>query len=190
MTPPSLTPVDPSLPTSAEVGAWYDAADDLCKLISGDSFHYGLWRSADLDSPLPAAQLATQAQNRMTDHFCDLLQLEGGQHLLDVGCGHGSPAIHAAQRRHCQVTGCSISHAQVQEATRRAAAVGLADKVRFAFGDAMDLPYADQGFDAVWALVLGSELQGEATADVHPGELLTQQRLVPQVGVEESHHRP
>ncbi|MFI1801696.1 SAM-dependent methyltransferase [Streptomyces sp. NPDC020379] len=152
MPPTSLAPVGPSLPTPAEVGAWYDDADDLCKLMSGDSFHYGLWQPADLDSPLPIAQLATRAQNRMTDLFCDLLQLEAGQHLLDVGCGHGSPAIRAAGQRQCDVTGCSISRVQVQEATRRAAAAGLSDKVRFAYGDAMDLPYPDQGFDAVWAL--------------------------------------
>lgn len=36
----------------------------------------------------------------------------------------------------------------------------------------------------------GSELQCEAAADVYPGELLSQQRLVPQVGVQEGHHRP
>ncbi|MFE2247037.1 SAM-dependent methyltransferase [Streptomyces lavendulae] len=149
----TTTPTTPAAPlTSAEVAAWYEASDELCKLISGDSFHYGLWHPGDLDGPLPARQLATLAQNRMTGFFCDLLAVEPGHHLLDVGCGHGSPALHAARERGIDVTGCSISHAQITEATRRAAAAGLADRVRFGFGDAMDLPYRESGFDAVWAL--------------------------------------
>ncbi|MEU5426205.1 class I SAM-dependent methyltransferase [Streptomyces olivoreticuli] len=147
------TPVVPAaLLTSAEVAAWYEASDELCKMISGDSFHYGLWQPGDLDEPLPARQLATRAQNRMTDFFCDLLAIEPGEHLLDVGCGHGSPALHAAHERRIQVTGCSISRAQLTEAARRAAAAGMADRVRFGFGDAMDLPHETGSFDAVWAL--------------------------------------
>ncbi|MEU8512897.1 class I SAM-dependent methyltransferase [Kitasatospora sp. NPDC048722] len=145
------TATSPSL-TSAEVAAWYEASDDLCKLISGDSFHYGLWQPGDLDDQLTARESATRAQNRMTDLFCDLLDLAPGRHLLDVGCGHGSPALHAARQRGVEVTGCSISHAQITEATRRAAVAGLGDRVRFGFGDAMDLPYDGDSFDAAWAL--------------------------------------
>lgn len=84
--------------------------------------------------------------------FCDLLALEPGHHLLDVGCGHGTPALRAARERSIQVTGCSICQAQITEATRRAAAADMADRVRFGFGDAMDLPYRSDTFDAVWAL--------------------------------------
>ncbi|GGP86450.1 SAM-dependent methyltransferase [Streptomyces melanogenes] len=146
-------PVSPATPlTSAEVAAWYEASDELCKMISGDSFHYGMWQPDDFGEPLPARQLATRAQNRMTDFFCDLLAIKPGEHLLDVGCGHGSPALHAARERRIQVTGCSISRAQITEAIRRAAATGMADRVRFAFGDAMDLPHESGRFDAVWAL--------------------------------------
>lgn len=149
----TTTPAAPAAPlTSAEVAAWYEASDELCKLISGDSFHYGLWSPGDLDEPLPARQLATRAQNRMTDFFCDLLAVEPGRHLLDVGCGHGSPALHAARERGIHVTGCSIGHAQITEAARRAAAAGMSERVGFGFGDAMDLPYPKGEFDAVWAL--------------------------------------
>ncbi|MGW2749073.1 SAM-dependent methyltransferase [Streptomyces sp. NPDC001450] len=143
----SVTPL-----TSAEVAAWYEASDELCRLISGDSFHYGLFNPGDLQEPLPARRLATRAQDRMTDFFCDLLALEPGRHLLDVGCGHGSPALYAARERGVRVTGCSISHAQIAEATRRSAASGMADQVRFGHGDAMDLPYEDSAFDAAWSL--------------------------------------
>ncbi|WP_405163202.1 class I SAM-dependent methyltransferase [Nocardia sp. NBC_01499] len=151
----TTTPIVPGTPhtlTTAQVAAWYDASDELCKLISGDSFHYGRWQPGDLDAPLPAAQLTTLAQNRMTDLFCDLLGLDAGARLLDVGSGHGSPAIHAAEQRGLDITGCTISQAQITEATRRAEAAELSDRVRFEFGDAMDLPYASGGFDAVWAL--------------------------------------
>lgn len=151
---PAVTPTPaPTLTlTSAEVAAWYEASDDLCKLISGDSFHYGLWQPGDLDEPLAARESATRAQDRMTDLFCGMLDLAPGRHLLDVGCGHGSPALHAARQRDVRVTGCSISHAQITEATRRATAAAMADRVRFAFGDAMNLPHANDSFDAVWAL--------------------------------------
>ncbi|MBF6047199.1 methyltransferase domain-containing protein [Streptomyces sp. NRRL B-1677] len=122
MTSTPTAPTAPGTPpplTSADVAAWYEASDELCKLISGDSFHYGLWQQGDLDGPQPAREPATRAQERMTDFFCDLLGLEPGHHLLDVGCGHGSPALHAARQRGIEVTGCSISHDQISEATHR-----------------------------------------------------------------------
>ncbi|WP_406367731.1 SAM-dependent methyltransferase [Streptomyces sp. NBC_01546] len=151
----SAPPIDSTvtaLPTPQEVGAWYDNADSLCQLMSGDSFHFGMWLKDDGTPATRSRDLMTQAQDRMTDFFIDLLRPQPGQSMLDVGCGHGTPAIRAAQRTRTTVTGCSISRAQVQEATRRAAIAGINDSARFEHADAMNLPYESSTFDAAWSL--------------------------------------
>jgi cyclopropane fatty-acyl-phospholipid synthase-like methyltransferase len=155
MSTPSLTAV----PTSLEVGAWFDHVDGFCKLISGDSFHYGRWPGPGWPGEAgaryagqPVREQVTEAQDLMTDFLAGQLELAPGEHLLDVGCGHGTPAIRTAGRAGVSVTGCSTSPVQVQEAGRRAAASGLSGRVSFEYGDAQRLPYGPGQFDAAWAL--------------------------------------
>lgn len=52
-------------------------------------------------------------------------------HVLEIGCGWGSFAIEAARSTGCRVTGITLSPAQLEVATRRAAAAGVADRVQF-----------------------------------------------------------
>jgi ubiquinone/menaquinone biosynthesis C-methylase UbiE len=72
--------------------------------------------------------------------------------VLDVGCGLGHPAMRLAETCDVDVVGITVSHLQVQQATGRAVAAGLQDKVRFQYADAMELPFPDGSFDAAWAL--------------------------------------
>lgn len=80
-----------ALPTPQDVGAWYDNADSLCKLISGDSFHFGMWLRDDGTPAVKYRDPMTQAQDRMTDFFIDLLRPQPGQSMLDVGAGTAPP---------------------------------------------------------------------------------------------------
>ena len=70
-----------------------------------------------------------------------------GQHVLDVGCGWGSFAIHAAQRHGVHVTGITLSPPQVETARRRAEEAGVADRTDFRVVDYREL--AGESFDAV-----------------------------------------
>ncbi len=53
-----------------------------------------------------------QAQLQKLERICRKLQLKPGQRLLDVGCGWGSLAAHAAEHHGVQVTAITVSAAQ------------------------------------------------------------------------------
>lgn len=53
-----------------------------------------------------------QAQYQKLERICRKLQLQPGQRMLDVGCGWGALAAHAAEHHGVQVTGITVSAAQ------------------------------------------------------------------------------
>ena len=65
-----------------------------------------------------------------------------GSRVLDVGCGGGQHAVHIAGRRpDVRVVGVDLSAELVRRARRLAAKAGVADRVEFVVGDALDLPF-------------------------------------------------
>ena len=86
----------------------------------------------------PAASLA-DAQRAKLERLCDWLALSPRDHLLEIGCGWGGMAIHAARTRGCRVTAITISREQHELASARVAAAGLADRVRVELRDYRDL---------------------------------------------------
>jgi len=69
-----------------------------------------------------------------------------GEEWLDLGCGVGDVAFHAA-RAGATVTGSDLSPPLIETARRLAAEQGL--DLTLEVGDAQDLPYADASFDVV-----------------------------------------
>jgi cyclopropane-fatty-acyl-phospholipid synthase len=99
----------------------YDIGDDLYSAMLGSSMVYscGYWRSAEtLDD----------AQRAKLELVCAKLQLERGQRLLDVGCGYGELAHHAAEHHGVEVVGITVSHHQGEHARVRCA--GLPVEIR------------------------------------------------------------
>jgi cyclopropane-fatty-acyl-phospholipid synthase len=86
----------------------------------------------------PETSLA-DAQRAKLDRLCDLLALSPRDHLLEIGCGWGGMAIHAARTRGCRVTAITVSRAQHQLASERVAAAGLADRVDIQYRDYREL---------------------------------------------------
>ena len=86
----------------------------------------------------PAMSLA-DAQRAKLDRLCDLLALSPRDHLLEIGCGWGGMAIHAARTRGCRVTAITVSREQHQLASARVAAAGLADRVDIQYRDYREL---------------------------------------------------
>jgi cyclopropane-fatty-acyl-phospholipid synthase len=58
------------------------------------------------------------AQLRKLDWICERLRLRPGLRLLDIGCGWGGLARHAARHYGCQVVGITISREQFHYAQR------------------------------------------------------------------------
>lgn len=79
---------------------------------------------------------------------------EGG-HILEIGCGWGGFAEHAARSRGVRVTGITLSPAQLEYARQRISNAGLATQVQFEICDYRDVCKRDfghgigAGFDGV-----------------------------------------
>ena len=88
--------------------------------------------------PRPAMSLA-DGQRAKHERLCELLALSPRDHLLEIGCGWGGMAIHAARTRGCRVTAITVSRQQHELATARVAAAGLADRVDIQYRDYREL---------------------------------------------------
>jgi cyclopropane-fatty-acyl-phospholipid synthase len=121
----------------------YDVGNDFYRLVLGESMTYSCARFAD-----PAMSLE-QAQAAKHELICRKLGLPGDQprRLLDVGCGWGSMAIHAARAYATRVVGITLSHEQATLARQRVAAAGLDDRVEIRVQDYRDL--MGERFDAI-----------------------------------------
>jgi len=91
--------------------------------------------------------LAT-AQVQKLDHVCRKLMLAPGQTLLDIGCGWGAMAIHAASRYGVKAVGVTLSTNQFELARERVREAGLEDRVEIRLQDYRDIP-DDAGFDRI-----------------------------------------
>ena len=87
----------------------------------------------------------------MAAHLVRAGGVEAGDRVLDVACGTGNVAI-TAGRRGALVTGLDITPAMLAAARENAAVAGLSD-VDWCEGDAADLPFPDDAFDATLSCV-------------------------------------
>jgi cyclopropane-fatty-acyl-phospholipid synthase len=111
----------------------YDLGNDFFALMLDPTMTY----SAAVFDP-PGATLE-QASVRKLDLLCRRLGLEAGDHLLEIGTGWGSLALHAASRYGCRVTTTTLSAAQRELALERIARAGLSDRITVLSEDYRDL---------------------------------------------------
>jgi cyclopropane-fatty-acyl-phospholipid synthase len=126
---------------AAAIAHHYDVGDDFYALILGPTMVYSCAVWTDEATGLDAAQEAK------LDLVCRKLALRPGMRLLDVGCGWGSLALHAAQRYDVDVVGITLSARQADVARRRVAAAGLDERITIRVQDYREVP--DGPFDAI-----------------------------------------
>jgi cyclopropane-fatty-acyl-phospholipid synthase len=116
---------------AASVSHHYDVGNDFYQLVLGPSLTYSCARFAQDDLDLEAAQAAK------FELVCRKLGLHErpGMRLLDVGCGWGSMALHAAQRHGAVVVGITVSKEQAELARRRVAEAGLEQQIEIRLQD-------------------------------------------------------
>ena len=87
-----------------------------------------------------------------TRELAAFAQLTAGLHVVDVGSGLGGPARHLATAYGCRVTGVDLTEEFCQVATILTERTGLAEKVSFRHGSALDMPFENEHFDVAWTV--------------------------------------
>jgi cyclopropane-fatty-acyl-phospholipid synthase len=119
----------------------YDAGNDFFALFLDASMTYSCACFSR------GAHTLEEAQEAKLELVCSKLGLREGERVLDVGCGWGSFALHAAGRHGAHVVGVTLSPPQAEFARRRARELGLADRVDFRVADYREL--GGERFDAI-----------------------------------------
>jgi cyclopropane-fatty-acyl-phospholipid synthase len=140
----------------------YDVSNDFFALFLDASLTY----SCGVFSR--GAQTLEEAQEAKLELVCAKLGLEAGERVLDVGCGWGSFALHAAARHGVRVTGITLSPAQAERARARVAEAGLGDRVEIRLADYRDL--GGERFDAIASIGMVEHV-GEAQIDAYAAAL-------------------
>ena len=132
-----------------DVSPWRKAALALASRTRRNSFsraranvshHYDLgndffakWLDEDMNYSCAYFEHASEdletAQHQKLRHVCGKLQLRPAQRLLDIGCGWGALAMHAASKYDVRVVGITLSEAQRALAQSRVEARGLRHRV-------------------------------------------------------------
>jgi len=82
------------------------------------------------------------AQEQKLDHVCRKLMLKPGDRFLDIGCGWGALAMHAAKQYGATALGITLSRNQHALANERLKAAGLQDRCEVRLQDYRDVPGA------------------------------------------------
>jgi cyclopropane-fatty-acyl-phospholipid synthase len=137
----------------------YNVGNDFYRLVLGPSMVYSCayWTSDE-----PGYGLA-DAQRDKLDLICRKLGLQPGQRLLDVGCGWGSLAIHAAREYGVHVVGITLSTEQAEYARKQVAEAGLTGQVEIRVEDYRDLE--DGPYDAISSVGMAEHVGTEPYAE-------------------------
>jgi len=120
----------------------YDVSNAFYALFLDPEMQYSSAVFADPTMPLADAQLAK------LDLICRKLRLGPGTRMLDLGCGWGGLACHAAEHYGAQVHAITLSREQLAGARERVAQRGLEDRVTLELRDYRDLDQAE-AYDAI-----------------------------------------
>jgi cyclopropane-fatty-acyl-phospholipid synthase len=136
----------------------YDVGNEFYRLVLGPSMTYSCARFTGPDTSLEEAQAAKY------ELICRKLGIDAapGARLLDVGCGWGSMAIHAARHHGARVVGVALSREQVDEASRRVTEAGLDGQVEIRLQDYRQL--RGEQFDAISSIGMFEHVGSERMA--------------------------
>lgn len=120
---PHWVPRIPRPQARKDIEYHYDLGNDVYRTFLDETLTYSCAYFEHEDQGLAEAQ--TAKYRRMAEK----LALTPDDHVLEIGCGWGGFALHAAGEWGARVTGVTLSQEQHDLARERVAAAGLADRV-------------------------------------------------------------
>ncbi len=140
--------------SSGTVASAYDAwtQDKLLERLWGEHIHLGFY--APEERHIDFRQAKVQFVHELVK-WSGLDKLPKGSRILDVGCGIGGSSRILAKYYGFNVTGITISPAQVKRA-RELTPFEL--NCKFQVMDALNLNFEDGSFDAVWSVEAGAHM--------------------------------
>lgn len=94
-----------------------------------------------------------------TQELAALLSPRPQDRVIDIGSGLGGPARYLAATYGCSVAGIDLTPEFVATAHALSARAGLAEKVDFRVGSALDLPFPAGSFDCAWSQNVAMNIQ-------------------------------
>ncbi|MGB0722590.1 MAG: class I SAM-dependent methyltransferase [Gammaproteobacteria bacterium] len=155
---------------SAEnIGAHYDLGNDFFGLWLDPTMTYS---AGIFEGPHEDMELASITK---LARICSKLDLGPDDHVVEIGTGWGSFAIHAAGTYGCRVTTTTISKEQKALAEERIAAAGLSDRIQVLLRDYRDM---EGQYDALVSI----EMIEAVGHEFLPGYFQTLSRLLKPTG--------
>ena len=144
--------------STSTVASAYDAwtQDKLLERMWGEHIHLGFYSSGkkNIDFRKSKVQFVHELVR-----WSGLDKLPKGSRILDVGCGIGGSARILAKYYGFNVTGITISPAQVKRAREL---TPLTLNCNFQVMDALNLKFEDGAFDAVWSVEAGAHMNDKS----------------------------
>ncbi|WIY02973.1 methyltransferase domain-containing protein [Amycolatopsis mongoliensis] len=129
--------------------------------MTGSAAEFDRWYADRIESPVadelvrrvlglpPGLQSTSLLSGAGLDEVVAALDLRDGQALLDLACGRGGYGLEIARRSGCRVAGVDFSAVAIEQARRRAQALGLADRADFRVGELTGTGLSPASVDAV-----------------------------------------
>jgi cyclopropane-fatty-acyl-phospholipid synthase len=137
----------------------YDVGNEFYGIVLGEAMTYSC---AYFDRPDATLAEAQAAKHELICRKLGLHELDQPR-LLDVGCGWGSMAMHAAAHHGAHAVGITISQEQAERARQRVAEAGLSDRVEIRLQDYRDL--GGERFDAISSVGMFEHVGRERMAE-------------------------
>ena len=147
---------------AAAVRHHYDVSNEFFALFLDESMTYSCALFEE------GTQTLEEAQRAKLELICRKLELQPGMRMLDIGCGWGSLAIHAAREHGASVWGITLSEPQAELARARARDAGVEDRVEIRVMDYRDL--REERFDAVASIGMVEHV-GESQIDEYAARI-------------------
>ncbi|KAJ3272334.1 hypothetical protein HDV01_005768 [Terramyces sp. JEL0728] len=134
-----------------QVREHYDRGNDFYNWFLGPMMIY----TSGIIGQSKKRESLEEMQQRKLDTVSKKVNLQKGDRLLDIGCGWGTLACHAAKKG-ASATGVTLSMRQIEWGLEKAKDAGVVDNVRFLHMDYRDIP--NEKYDKITCLEMAEHV--------------------------------